>query len=144
MAIVRRDPFRDFFGRGGNLGPVFGRWVDEDDTKESAWRPVVDIFETDDGVVMRAELPGMDKDDVKIGLENNVLTLHGERKFDEEVKRENYHRVERSYGSFCRSFTLPSDVDKNKIEARFDSGILEVTLPKSEKAKPKQIEIKVK
>ena len=143
MAIVRWDPFRDFFGRGSNLGPVFGRWVDEDDTKDSAWRPAVDIFERDDGVVMRAELPGMDKGDIKIGLENGVLTLRGERKLDEEVKRESYHRVERSYGSFCRSFTLPSEVDRGKIEARFASGVLEVTLPRSEEAKPKQIEIKV-
>lgn len=144
MAIVRWDPFRDFFGNRGALSPFFGRWIEEDDTKESAWRPAVDIFETKDGMVMRAELPGMDKDDIKIGIESNVLTLRGERKFDEEVKRDNYHRVERSYGSFCRSFTLPSEVDRNKIEARFENGVLEVKLPKSEGAKQKQIEIKVK
>jgi len=93
--------------------------------------------------VLKAELPGIDSKDVDIRLENNVLTLRGERKFDEEVKRDNYHRVERAYGTFTRSFTLPTVVDQEKIKAEYKDGVLRVTLPKREEAKPKQISIAV-
>jgi len=144
MTLMRWDPFRSLMGVKRDLDRIFGEYDDETATATSLWRPAVDIFETKDNLVLRAELPGMSRDDVKISVENNVLTLKGERRFDEEVKRENYHRVERAYGSFCRSFTLPAEIDKRKIEARFQNGVLEVTMPRSEEAKPKQIEIKVK
>jgi HSP20 family protein len=143
MAIVRWDPFRDLFGIKRDLDRFLGRWDEDEEASVGLWRPSVDIFETKDNMILRAELPGMNKEDVKINVENNVLTLRGERKFDNEVKRENYHRIERAYGSFCRSFTLPANVDKGKIEATYKDGVLEVILPKVEESKPKQIEIKV-
>jgi HSP20 family protein len=103
----------------------------------------VDIYEQDGNIVLKAELPGVDAKNVDIRLENNVLTLRGERKLDNEVKKENYHRVERSYGSFTRSFTLPTVVDQEKIKADYSDGVLRLTLPKREEAKPKQISISV-
>jgi HSP20 family protein len=93
--------------------------------------------------VLKAELPGVDPKDVDIRIENNVLTISGERKFDSEVKKENYHRVERAYGTFTRSFTLPTMVDSGAVKAEFKDGVLRVTLPKREEAKPKQIQINV-
>lgn len=144
MAIVRWDPFRDLFGIKRDLDRYFSRWEDEDETRPAVWRPAVDVHEAGDNLVFRAELPGMNKEDVQINVENNVLSIKGERKFNDEVKRESYHRVERAYGSFCRSFTLPTSVDSKKIEAHMKDGVLEVVVPKSEEAKPKQIEIKVK
>jgi HSP20 family protein len=110
----------------------------------AAWTPSCDIYETDDEVVVKAEIPGVKKEDVKVSLQDNLLTLSGERKFEEETKKENYLRVERGYGAFSRSFTLPPYVDATKISAEFKDGLLEVKLPKSEQAKPKQVEIKVK
>ena len=107
------------------------------------WAPAVDIYEQDNNIVLKAELPGVDPKDVDIRLENNTLTLRGERKFDDEVKKENYHRVERAYGAFTRSFTLPTVVDQGSIKAEFKDGVLRVTLPKREEAKPKQIQISV-
>jgi len=108
-----------------------------------AWAPVVDIYEREGAIVLKAELPGIDLKDVDIRLENNVLTLRGERRIDNEVKRESYHRVERAYGTFSRSFTLPSVVDQEKIKADYRDGVLTVTLPQREEAKPKQISINV-
>ena len=144
MTLMRWDPFRNLMGVKRDLDRMFSDFDDDGETTASLWRPAVDIFETKDNLVLRAELPGMNKDDVHISVENNVLTLKGERKIDKEIKRENYHRVERTYGTFCRSFTLPTSVAKNKIEATFRDGVLEVIMPHAEEAKPKQIEIKVK
>ena len=110
----------------------------------TTWVPPCDIYETEKEIVLKAELPGLKKEDVFVSLENNVLTIRGERRFEEEVKRENFHRVERSYGEFLRSFTLPTFIDANKILAEFKDGLLWVFLPKREEAKPKQIEVKVK
>jgi HSP20 family protein len=110
----------------------------------AAWSPSCDIYETKNEIVVKAEIPGVKKEDIKLSLQENVLTLTGERKFEEETKKENYVRVERGYGSFMRSFTLPSYVDVKKIGAEFKDGLLEVKLPKSEETKPKEIEIKVK
>jgi HSP20 family protein len=103
----------------------------------------VDIFENEGNLVLKAELPGIEPKDVDVRVENNVLTLRGERKFENEVKREQYHRVERAYGTFSRSFTLPNVVDTDKIKAEFKDGVLRVTLPQREEAKPKQITIAV-
>jgi HSP20 family protein len=151
MAIVRWEPFRDLVGLQERMNRLFqdsyrgvGREAGEDDwALGGSWAPAVDIFEHEGNIVLKAELPGVDSKDVDIMVENNVLTLRGERKFDSEVKRESYHRVERSYGAFSRSFTLPTVVDTDKIKAEFKEGVLRVTLPKREEAKPKQISISV-
>jgi HSP20 family protein len=108
-----------------------------------AWTPSCDIYETEKAIVLKVELPGIKKENVAVSIESNVLTIHGERKFEGETKRENYYRVERNYGEFFRSFTLPNYVDPTKILAEFKEGLLEVTLPKREEAKPKQVQIKV-
>jgi HSP20 family protein len=108
-----------------------------------SWAPAVDIYEQDGNIVMKAELPGVDPKDVDIRLENNTLTLRGERKLDKEVKQDSYHRVERSYGAFSRSFTLPNVVDQGSIKADYRDGVLKLVLPKREEAKPRQIQINV-
>jgi HSP20 family protein len=102
----------------------------------------VDIFENKDQIILEAELPGLAPDDVNISIENNVLTIHGERKFEKKDEGDNFHRVERSYGSFTRSFTLPPTVSSENVEANFDNGILRLELAKREEAKPRRIEIK--
>jgi HSP20 family protein len=107
------------------------------------WTPACDIFETDKEIVLKFELPEVKKENVKVITENHVLTLRGERKFEEETNRENYHRVERHYGEFIRSFTVPMTVDATKISAEFKEGVLTVTLPKREEAKAKQIDVKI-
>lgn len=109
-----------------------------------AWTPPCDIYETEKELVLKMELPEMKKEDVHVTVENNVLTLRGERKFEETVTRENFHRIERNYGEFLRTFTLPTFIDGNKIFAEFKDGMLMVTLPKNATAIPKQIEVKVK
>lgn len=108
---------------------------------ERAWMPAVDIRETDDSLIMTAELPGMKKENVHITLENNVLTISGERRFEKDEKKENYHRIERAYGEFTRSFSVPSNIDASKVEAKFHDGLLEVKLTKSPEARPRKIEI---
>ena len=108
-----------------------------------AWAPAVDIYEKGTDVVLKAELPGLDPKDVDIRIENNVLTLKGERKIEDEIKQENYHRVERAYGGFTRSFTLPSTVDTTNVKADYKDGVLRITLPKREEAKPKQIQVDI-
>ena len=151
MAIVRFEPFRDLVSLQERMNRLFdesfrgvGRPVaDEDWALGGTWAPAVDIFEQDGNIVLKAEVPGIDAKDVDIRVENNMLTFRGERKFDDEVKHDSYHRVERSYGSFSRSFTLPSVVDTEKIRAEYKDGVLRVTLPKKEEAKPKQIAISV-
>jgi HSP20 family protein len=142
------DPFRQLqerFNRmfGEGFDP-FWRPFGEENWSLSTWAPACDIYETDNEVVVKAELPEVKKEDVHVSFENGVLTIRGERKFSEETKRDNYHRLERSYGEFVRSFTLPSFVDAGKINADFKDGMLRVTMAKREDAKPKQIEVKVK
>jgi HSP20 family protein len=141
------DPFRLFQQRLNRLfGEGFGMLTPEGEESWSlsAWAPACDIYETDHEIVIKAELPEVKKENVYVSFENNVLTIRGERKFEEEAKRENYHRIERSYGEFVRSFTLPTFVDTNKINAEFKEGVLRVMIPKREEAKPKQVEVKVK
>jgi len=106
------------------------------------WAPAVDILETPEAYEVKAELPGIAKDDVHITVENNVLTLKGERKFEKDETKENYHRIERTYGAFARSFTLPTRVDQEKVEAKFDNGVLTISVPKAAEAKPKRIDIR--
>jgi HSP20 family protein len=105
------------------------------------WAPPVDIYETDDALILKAELPGVSKDDVSIEIHQNTLILRGQRKHEAEVKEEHYHRVERAYGTFQRSFTLPTLVDQEHVQATYKDGVLELRLPKSEAAKPKRIAI---
>ena len=112
-----------------------------EDLSSRTWTPPVDIQETDDAYRIHAELPGLTKDDIQITLENNVLRLSGERKFEKDVKKENYHRIERTYGSFSRSFALPTQVSSDKVEAKFENGVLSVVVPKAEQAKPRRISI---
>lgn len=123
----------------GTLAPL-----SEEALSLSAWTPSCDIYETKGEIVVKAEIPGIKKEDLKVSLQDNRLTLSGERKFEEETKRENYHRIERSYGAFARSFTLPASVDAKKISAEFKDGVLEVKLPKREEAKPQEVNIAVK
>jgi HSP20 family protein len=149
MAIVRWEPFRDLLSLQERMNRMFGEYrgagtaPDDEWALGGSWAPAVDIYEQGTDIVLKAELPGVDPKDVDIRLENNVLTLRGERKFENEVKKENYHRVERSYGTFSRSFTLPSVVNQGNIKADFKDGMLKVVLPKREEAKPKQIEISI-
>lgn len=146
MAIVRFDPFRDLMTLQERMNRLFeesrtGRGEGEDWALGGSWAPLVDIFERDGQIVLKAELPGVDPKDVDIRVENNILTLRGERKWDNELKRDNCHRVERAYGSFARSFTLPSVVDTQRIKAEYKDGVLSVALPKREEAQPRQIQI---
>jgi len=124
------------------LGDVWGAPVATEEVSTRRWSPVVDIRETEDALMLTAELPGLNKDDVQITLENNVLTLSGERSFEKESKGETFHRIERSYGAFSRAFTLPANVRTDKVAAVFADGLLHVTLPKVEESKPRKIEIK--
>ena len=116
--------------------------VGEDAVSTRRWMPAVDIKETPEALTFSAELPGLTKEDVQITLDNNVLTIAGERKFEKDVKEENYHRLERSYGSFARSFTVPGNVRFDQVDATFANGVLNVVLPKADEAKPRKIEIK--
>lgn len=145
MAIVRWDPFRDLQERMNRMfdDSYRGAGRGEDWGLGGAWAPPVDIYEKDGNIVVKAELPGVDPKDVDVRVENNTLTIRGERKIDNEIKQEAYHRVERSYGTFTRSFSLPSVLDQDKIKAEFKDGVLQVTLPKHERALPKQINIAV-
>lgn len=117
--------------------------IEENYWQVKAWTPACDIFETDKELVIKFELPEVKKEDVEVKIEQNVLTLRGERKFEEKPDRENYHRIERRYGEFMRSFNVPLYVDAAKINAEFKDGLLTLTLPKSEEARPKQINVKV-
>ena len=141
MALVRWDPVRELAGMEvDRLNRMFADWYGE--AFNRGWLPPVDIYETDQHeVVIKAELPDMKREDINLTFENNVLTLRGERKFEHEAKRDNFHRVERSYGSFSRSFTLPNTVDTSKISASYKDGVLTIRLPQREEAKPKQISV---
>lgn len=136
--FMHLDPFRLFPNR---MDPMFRQFDEEWPMK--AWVPPCDIFETDKELVMKFELPEVKKEDVEVKVEQNVLTLRGERKFEEKTDRENYHRVERHYGEFMRSFNVPLYVNAAKINAEFRDGVLTITLPKNEEARPKQINVKV-
>ena len=145
MAVIRWDPFRDMNVLQDRMNRLFedaGRgWRGSEPSATTAWSPAVDIFETEGEIVVKAELPGMERKDITLNLEKNVLTLKGERRFDKETKEENYHRVERAYGGFSRSFSIPATVDEEKIKADYKDGVLKIILPKKEQLKPKQIQI---
>ena len=147
MAIVRWEPFRDLLASQRDFdrlfreafSPAFG----EGELSTRTWAPPVDIYENGDSLVLKAEVPGVDPKDVEVRVEDNTLYLKGERKFEKEVKDDKYHRVERSYGTFTRSFSLPNSIDAEKVQADYKDGILTLTMPKREEAKPKTIKINV-
>jgi HSP20 family protein len=143
MAIVRWSPARELAGMEiDRLNRMFADFYGE--AFGQAWVPPVDIFETNDHeVVLQAELPDLKRDDIKLTFENGVLTIQGERRLSDEVKRENYHRTERQHGTFSRSFTLPNTVDAARISASYKDGLLTVRLPQREEARPKQIAVNV-
>lgn len=147
-ALMRWDPFRELEDVSERLNRVFNRPASRTtDGKEAItvadWIPTVDISETEAEYQIKAELPEVKKEDVKVTVEDGVLTIQGERRHEAEERGKKYHRVERSYGSFVRSFTLPDHVDDAKVKAEYKDGVLHLRLPKSEKAKPKAIEVKV-
>jgi HSP20 family protein len=117
--------------------------VREGELPTRAWAPAVDICENENNLVLKAELPGVDPKDVEVRVEDNTLYLKGERKFEKDTKEENYHRIERSYGSFARSFALPNSIDAEKVAAEYQDGLLTLTLPKREETKPKTIKINI-
>ena len=146
MTIVRYDPFRDLRTLQEEVNRLFStnltRAFDDEGIGRGAWAPSVDIYENKDQIVLEAELPGMRQEDFDLSIENNVITLRGERKFEKTDETDNYHRVERSYGSFTRSFTLPQTVTAEGATAEYSNGVLRVTLPKREETKARRIEIK--
>ena len=148
MAIVRWNPVRDALGLQNEMNFLFGDFfgVDKrgDETNFIRWAPRVDIVEVNGTYELTADLPGLKKDDIKIEIHDNVLTLRGEKKLEEEKKDKNYRLCERYFGEFVRTFSLPENVNKDGIEAEFKDGVLTVAIPKVEKPKPKQIEVKVK
>ena len=147
--LISRDPlFRGFERNMRRLfGEHFGRFLEpleEENWSLTTWSPSCDIYETDNEIIVKVELPEVKKENIKVSLENNVLAIRGERKFEEETKKENYHRIERSYGDFVRSFRLPTFADPNKINAEYKDGVLRVSISKREESKPKQVEVKIK
>ncbi|WP_455387647.1 Hsp20/alpha crystallin family protein [Petrachloros mirabilis] len=147
MTLVRWDPFRELESMSDRLNRVFARPAPSTSSREALtvadWMPTVDISESDSEYLIKAELPEVKKEDVKVTVENGVLTLQGERRQEKEEKGKKYHRVERSYGSFARSFTLPESVDEGAVRAEYKDGMLNLHLPKTEKVKPKSIDVKV-
>jgi HSP20 family protein len=149
--LTRWDPFRDMATLHDRVDRLFedtlGRLrtpFSDEALEGTSWVPAVDIVEKQNELVLRADLPGIDPKDVDISVQNNTLTLRGERKFESDVKEDDFRRVERVYGSFVRSFALPQTVDPEKVEAEYRNGVLHVTLPKRPEAKPKQIKVAVK
>ncbi|KRT66044.1 MAG: Heat shock protein Hsp20 [Candidatus Dadabacteria bacterium CSP1-2] len=143
------DPWKDFGSLQERINRMFDDTIrtlyptDGEELEKGTWAPAVDIYETNDSFVVSADLPGLNKDEIQIDLKDNTLTLKGEKKFEEKVSKDNYIRVERAYGSFVRSFTLPQNVDPEKIKAKYKEGVLEITIPKKEEAKPKQIKVEL-
>jgi len=142
MNLIRWDPYRELGSFADRFNRAFGSLTNREREEEfGAWVPPVDITEDKDKITLTAELPGFKEDQVNIQMEDGVLTIRGERKFEEETNGRNFHRVERSYGQFVRSFTLPNNVDRENIHATFRNGLLEVDMPKREDARPRQIKI---
>lgn len=143
--LARLEPFKDFLSLRGDFDRLFenffGRLPVE---RQDLWAPIVDIVENNGNIEVKAELPGMKKDDIKVTVRNNMLQLSGERKHEEETKEKTFHRIERYYGKFCRTIELPADIDTDKIKAKYADGVLHITLPKPESMKPKQIDVEVK
>ena len=148
MAIVRYNPLKELRTMQEQMNRLLNlSWnhdISGEDMKEGIWQPAVDIYETAESIIIKAELPDVDQKDIDVRIEDNTLSLKGERKHEGEVKKENYHRIERYFGSFQRSFSLPATIDQQQVTAVCERGILTITLPKKEDTKPKQINIEVK
>jgi HSP20 family protein len=138
--LVRWDPFREVASRGDEVRRLLSRTLG-DNRGGSVWSPPVDVFDTKDAIVLKAELPGLTPDDIDIEIDENVLTITGERKFEETLEEGRYYRVERAYGAFARSLTLPQGVKADEISAEFNGGILEVRVPKADEVKPRKIAV---
>ena len=139
-----RRSFHPFYNNFDRFFNEFGWGEHQTEGQESAsWTPKVDVYQTDDSYVLKAELPGLSKEEINIDVNDNTLTLKGEKKLEEKVEKENYVRVERTYGSFSRSFNLSDDVDTEHITANYKDGVLELTLPKKEESKPKEIKVEI-
>jgi HSP20 family protein len=147
MAIVRWDPFRELNAVQERMNRLFSdayRAADDDVMRRGVWAPPVDIFDSGNHeLVIKAELPDMKKEDIEITVENNTLTLRGEKKMDSELREEHCHRIERTYGVFSRTFSLPTTVDTTRVSADYKNGVLTIKLPVREEAKPKQIQVQV-
>ena len=148
MALIRWDPFREMSSLQERMNRLMSDYrtrspFGEEEMAQGAWIPAVDIYETKESIVLNVELPGVTKDDISLEVKDSTLTIKGEKKLEKNVKEENFHRMERTYGSFTRAFTLPSTVQQDKVKAKFRDGILEIMLPKEEEAKPKQIKVDV-
>ena len=145
MNVMRYDPFRDLRTLQEEVNRLFStnltRAFGDEGIGRGAWAPSVDIYENKDHIVLEAELPGMKQEDFDLSIENNVITLRGERRFEKTDETDNYHRVERSYGAFTRSFTLPQTVSAEGATAEYNNGVLRVTLPKKEETKARRIEV---
>lgn len=154
MKITKWDPISEMALLSENINKIFNRFFDEgfltprksifrDEFFKGVWSPDVDIYENKDSIVVKADLPGVDKDKIHVEVKDNILTIRGERKEEKESKDQNVYRVERRFGEFYRSFTLPEKVDASKIKAKYKDGILEVTLPKPEESKGKEVKVEV-
>ena len=145
--LTRWEPFREFATLQDRMNRLFHESYGPEGRDEalttSQFAPPVDVYEDEHNITLKVEVPGIDEKDIDVRVENNILTVHGERKFEKEEKEENFRRVERQYGSFTRTFTLPNTVDSEKISANYDKGILKIALPKKAEAKPKQIKVNV-
>jgi HSP20 family protein len=143
MALVRWDPIRELDSLQGDMNRLFDRFFEgrTGNATSRRWIPAMDLVETEDHLVLRGDLPGMTEDDVNIEIKDNVLTVSGDREAEHEDKGEGYHRVERSFGSFSRSLSLPHGIDPEKVDAKFDNGVLEVRIPKPAEAKPTRVQI---
>ena len=147
MALIRWEPARELHSIQQEMNRLFGTVFDSPTGAGNGgsrrWIPAMDLVEEGDHYVLRADLPGVNEDDVKVELEDNVLTISGERKSEHEERKEGYYRVERASGAFSRALTLPKGIDPDSIQARFEKGVLEVRVPKPEERKPRRVEIKV-
>jgi HSP20 family protein len=144
MAITRWDPFREVAALQNRVNSLFRDFNEgESSTTTASFIPAVDVYEDEKKVVLKLEVPGIEEKDLDVSVENNVLTVKGERKFEKEEKEENFHRIERRYGSFYRAFTLPSTVDTENVNAKYEAGILKLELQKKPEAQPKQIKVNV-
>ncbi len=143
MALVRWDPFRELTALQTEVNRLFSRVGNGDVAERQSWTPQIDVIENDNAIVLKAELAGMDPADINIEVQDNVLTVSGERRFAEEVKEDKYYRIERRYGSFSRSIALPQTVNESAIDAKYENGVLDITVPKAEVAKPKKISVAI-
>ncbi|HEY5609977.1 MAG TPA: Hsp20/alpha crystallin family protein [Thermoanaerobaculia bacterium] len=146
MSVLTRfdqwDPFEELAALRTRMDRILARTAEG--TLTTAWTPAVDVFETEDAIFLKAELPGLEQKDINVEIQENILTVEGERKLEDKVEEKGYQRIERSYGKFLRSFTLPPNVDPTKIMASFNNGVLDLRVPKKEEAKPKKITVQVK